>query len=142
MVGSQLFFYCMLCSLFLILSTFDAGSSITQYSITNFGDSMGMSTESSQTIAIGHDFGASDIQSNYWGHNLLPGFQFDLISLQSNGDVQTAMKHAIFESIQSICRDGVITSPIFLGIYRMCVLYILSAVKIFDFTNMIKLPYL
>ena len=88
-------------------------STIDVYSITTFGDSI--STETSEAIKIGQYFAARDIESNYWNHNLLSDYLLNLVTLQSNGDVQTAIKHAIFESIQSICKDGVITSPIFLG---------------------------
>ena len=77
-------------------------------------DGLSNPTPTGKAIIAGHLLGIQDIVSD----NVTPiskSYPLKLTTFHSNGDPQAAMEYAIFESVQSICKDGKITSPIFLG---------------------------
>lgn len=86
-------------------------------------DGLSNPTPTGKAIIAGHLLGIQDIVSNHWYDNLLSdnvspiskSYPLKLTTFHSNGDPQAAMEYAILESVQSICKDGKITSPIFLG---------------------------
>lgn len=67
-------------------------------------------------------YAIEDIESNYWNDSLLcdgidnKSFSLNLVTLASWSDEETAMKEAIFKSIENLCNTGRLTSPIFMGI--------------------------